>query len=109
VLKTTLRNRSSIYHYLEEYASKKKTNNDDTNSSGRPPKLSLEQEGELKEHLEKNIYESTVAVVDYIRERYGVSFSRGGLAKWLNRNGFRYKRPKRVPYTVDVEKPRSIY
>ena len=45
----------SIYHYLEEYASKKKTNNDDTNSSGRPPKLSLEQEGELKEHLEKNI------------------------------------------------------
>lgn len=98
----------TIYHYLEEYYSKKKTSNDESNSSGSPTKLSEEEEKELKDHLEKNIYESTIVVIDHIRERYGVSFSRGGLAKWLHRNNFRYKRPKRVPYTVDVEKQEAF-
>ena len=94
----------TIYNYLQEYAAQKKTKNDDTPSSGRPTKLSLKQEEELKAHLIQNTYASTLAVIEYIHQTYGVTFSQGGLAKWMHRHGFRYKRPKRVPYTVDVAK-----
>ena len=94
----------TIYNYLQEYAAQKKTKNDDTPSSGRPTKLSLQQEEELKAHLIQNTYVSTLAVIEYIHQTYGVTFSQGGLAKWMHRHGFRYKRPKRVPYTVDVAK-----
>ena len=93
----------TIYQYLKDYAKSKKIKPDDTNHSGRPTYLSKDQEQELKNHLDSNVYESTAAIISYIKDKYGVVFSQGGLAKWLHRQGFRYKRPKRVPYTVSVE------
>jgi transposase len=98
----------TIYLYLKEYAERKKIRDDDSNPGGRPRKLCEEQEEDLKKHLERNVYESTIAIVTYIKKKYGVSFSRGGLAKWLRTRDFRYKRPKRVPYTVDVEKQEAF-
>jgi len=92
----------TIYTYLQEYASQKKTKNDDTPSSGRPTKLSPQQEQDLKAHLIEKTYASTLAVIEYIHHTYAVHFSQGGLAQRMHRHGFRYKRPKRVPYTVNV-------
>lgn len=98
----------TIYHYLEEYAKNKKTKHDKSDPGGRPPKLSEEQEQELQDHLDTHPYKSTVAIIDYIAKRYGVVFSQGGLAKWLHRHGFRYKRPKCVPSTVEVAKQEAF-
>lgn len=51
---------------------------------------------------------STVEIIDYIQERYGVTYTSGGLSKWLHRKGFRYKRPRRVPHTLSVEAQESF-
>lgn len=93
--------RRTVYRYVEDYHKRNKKTPGDR--GGSDPHLKSEEEEILKKHLNKNILSSTQAVVVYVEETFGVIYSRGGMAKLLKRLGFRYKRPHRVPRTVDVD------
>jgi transposase len=98
----------TVFRYLADYHEKGKVGPGGDGINGRPSKLTEEESKDLKEHLRNNIYRSTKAIIQHIKAKYGVSYSEGGLAKWLSKAGFRYKRPKLVPYTVSAEKQKEF-
>jgi transposase len=65
--------------------------------SKREGHLSFEQECELKAHLAANPPRSTNEVREFIKDKYGQSFSRSGAIKLMARLGFVYKKPKLLP------------
>lgn len=71
-----------------------------------PPnsKLTKEQEGELKKHLEKVHYTSAKAVASYIYETYKVEYTITGVQKLLQRLGFSYKKTTPIPGKADVQR-----
>lgn len=98
--------RRSVYRYVEDYHHRHKSKPGDR--GGRQSPLSQQQESELKAHLSKKIMKSTQAIVAYVETTFGVHYSRGGMSRWLIRHGFRYKRPHRVPRTVEVEQQEAF-
>ena len=72
-------------------------------SGGSNSHLNEKQTQELISHLEERTYQSTHAIVAYIKEEYGISYTVPGLNKWLHRNGFSYKKPKGHPYKACKE------
>jgi transposase len=96
----------TVFRYLQDYHHHNKST--PGSRGGSQPHLTEPQEQVLKDHLSKTILHSTVEVVKYVFDTFGVRYSRGGIAKWLLRNGFRYKRPHRVPHTVSVEKQEAF-
>jgi hypothetical protein len=72
----------TIYHYLNEYHKSGKTRNA-APGGGRANYLTDEQENAVQEDLKNTVYFSTLGIAAYIKEKYGITFSRGGLAKCL--------------------------
>ena len=58
---------------------------------------------ELSTHLESNTYRSTVEIITYVKDKYGIAYSIPGMNKWLHRNSFSYKKPKGYPYKASQE------
>jgi transposase len=96
----------TVLRYLHDYYEHNKI--DPGQKGGSKPLLNEAQEKELKNHLSKTIVRSTIEIVDYVQTTFGVKYSRGGMAKWLLRQGFRYKRPHRVPHTVSIAKQEAF-
>jgi transposase len=88
--------------YLREYFTQNKTENDPR--GGSEPKLTEEQRQSLLKHLNENTYLKVQAIVAYIKEQFGVLYTRTGMRDWLVREGFVYKRPEKVPGKLDPEK-----
>ncbi len=66
--------------------------------------LTKAQEQELSEHLDTHFYRKAKEIVAYIEKTYLVSYSEKGITHLLERLGFVYKKPKRVPGKADPEK-----
>jgi len=96
----------SAYRYVEEYKKSNKTK--PGSGGGSSAHLKKEQEEELLKHLEMRVCRSTVEIVEYVSKAFDICYSRGGISKWLARQGFKYKRPRRVPYSVSVEKQEAF-
>ena len=79
-----------------------------TGYKGGEPKLTAEQESELKKHIANTIYSSSGAINKYVKETYGIEFSDSGMVDLLNRLGFVYKKTKLVPGKADAEKQREF-
>lgn len=75
---------------------------------GGQPKLTHQQEEELSNFLETNIHASTPKVRAHIRETYNQWFSRSGCIKLMNRLGFEYKKPPRVPAQADEQQQQDF-
>lgn len=70
---------------------------------GSESKLTQEQMSQLEIELERVIYMTTQSVIEYIKKRFKVSYTRTGLRDLLHRMGYEYKKPKLVPGNPDLE------
>jgi transposase len=94
-----LLDRGTVSSYVQEYA----TNQNLTHkSSGWRSKLSPEQTAELDKHLTEHTYATTAEICEHIREKYGLTYHPGSLAKWLKNHDFSYKKPDPVPAKADA-------
>jgi transposase len=93
---------STIYNYLQDYHKEEKTQNEPR--GGRESKFSQEQSQELIKHLSDTTYLKTVQICSYVKEKYGITYSRSGMTAWLKDQDFVYKRPKKVPGKLDPQK-----
>lgn len=96
----------SVYRYVEGYKESNKTKPD--GGGGSSGHLRKDQEKELTDHLEMKVYRSTEEIVRYVLKTFGIQYSRGGMSKWLARQGFRYKCPGRVPFSASIEKQKAF-
>ncbi|GHT47273.1 hypothetical protein FACS189454_09540 [Planctomycetales bacterium] len=68
---------------------------------GKESFLTNEQEQELVQHLDENLYQRSQGIILYIEKRYKVHYSPSGVKKLLHRLNFSYKKPKIVPGKFD--------
>lgn len=71
---------------------------------GRQGMLTLAQEQQVREELQRTTRQNAIEIREYIYQRYGVKYSHSGLIKFLHRLGFVYKKPKVIPGKLDVIK-----
>ncbi len=67
------------------------------NTGGSNPKLSFAQSKELINQLEKSTYLKVSDICIYIREKYAIIYTIGGVTNCLKSNDFSYKKPKSMP------------
>ncbi|MGH2612944.1 MAG: IS630 family transposase [Rhabdochlamydiaceae bacterium] len=104
-LATTLRiGFTTVQEYLREYDSDNKT--ESSPRGGSESKLSQDQTEALLNHLLEKTYLKVKGILAYVRDQYGIRYSRSGMTDWLTQHGFTYKRPKKVPGKLDPEKQR---
>ena len=96
----------TVFKYLSDYHNKNKV--DSSPKGGSSSHLNKDQTKELCDYISTTYVTSTVELVDYIQEKYGVKYSRGGLSKLLIRNNFRYKRPRRIPRVSSEQDQRDF-
>ena len=94
----------TVQEYLREYDSENKTGSDPR--GGSESKLSQDQTTSLLKHLQEKTYLKVKGIIAYVRDQYGIKYSRSGMTDWLVHHGFTYKRPKKVPGKLDPEKQR---
>jgi transposase len=91
----------TVQDHLNDYKNSKKLKPENGGSQSR---LTPFQTSELISHLEANTYIKAEHICIYIEQRFGVKFTVSGLTKWLENNGFSYKKPKGTPAKADPEK-----
>ena len=74
------------------------------NYTGKRAMLSDEELIILDAELQERIFLTTEAIIAYVKDRFGVEYSRGGMTALLHRMGFSFKKPKRVPGKANKEK-----
>ena len=74
------------------------------NCKGGISKLSSEQEKELCQHLEENLYSTAQEICAYIKNKYNIDYTSDGLVITLHRLGFSYKKTKIIPAKADRKK-----
>lgn len=75
---------------------------------GSECRLSEEQEGNLVEYLDEHLCQTTLEVVEYVFDKFGVEYSLRGMQHVLSRLGFVYKKTKHVPGKADVQKQEAF-
>ena len=75
---------------------------------GRVALLDEQQLAELSEELASQVYPTTKAVIELVEQRFGVTYTIGGMTSLLHRLGFSYKKPKGVPAKADAESQRPV-
>jgi transposase len=84
--------------HFKEYIDSKKLI---INSGGSKSKLSDEDSKSLALHLEANIYAKIADICEYVWQKYNVRYSISGMRKWLQNNGFSYRKPEPIPAKAD--------
>ena len=64
---------------------------------GAEPDLTTEQRATLSAELEARLYMTSKEVCAFVAAKFGVEYTPNAMSKLLNRLGFVYKKPKRVP------------
>lgn len=94
----------TVQDYLRQYNSQDKTGS--SPRGGSESKLSENQTDSLLKHLLEKTYLKVKGIIAYVRDQYGIKYSRSGMTDWLIQHGFTYKRPKKIPGKLDPEKQR---
>ena len=74
-----------------------------TDHKGRQSMLSAEAIELLEKELDSRIYLTTLAVIDFVIQKFNVKYSISGMCELLHRIGYEYKKPKAVPGNPDYE------
>jgi transposase len=93
---------ATICNYLKDYRDEEKIQNEPR--GGRESKLNEDQSQELTNHLSETTYLKTIQICAYVKEKYGITYSRSGMTSWLKDQDFVYKKPKKVPGKLNPEK-----
>jgi len=75
----------------------------ETHHKGSSPKLSFNQENQLCQELDGEIYMCTQAICGYVNAKFKVDYSISGMRDLLHRLGYVYKKPKLVPGNPDID------
>ena len=92
---------TSVIRYINDYLKKEKLCPE---NGGSKSQLNGEQTQQLIAHLIEHTYPHQIDIIFYIKQTWSIEFSVPGINKWLHKNGFSYKKPKNMPYKVDLEK-----
>lgn len=92
---------ASIYKYLSDYQTSQKLKNN--SRGGSCTKLNKEESEGLIKHLEENTYSKVKVICQYVKDKYGIIYSRSGMNAWLKEAGFVYKKPKKVPGKLNTQ------
>ncbi|MBU0743744.1 IS630 family transposase [bacterium] len=74
------------------------------NFRGGTPKLTIEEQIQLDQHLEDNIYLTSKEIVAYVENEFGIFYTINGMTSFLHNLGYTYKKPKHIPGKADKEK-----
>ena len=96
----------SVYRYLAEYEAEEKTQHN--RRGGSQSKLSELEAKELIEHLRETTYLYAKHICNYVRVKYGVTYTVSGMTFWLQTQGFVYKEPIKVPGKLDPERQEAF-
>lgn len=92
----------TVEQYLKAYSSKQKTKNDPR--GGSSSKLTEGEAKDLEKHLCNTTYLKVKSIVAYVNQTFGKKYSRSGMAEWLIKHGFTFKKPEKVPGKLDPAK-----
>lgn len=70
---------------------------------GRFTQLSKIQLEELTDDLQKQHHVNAASVANFVRKKWGITYSLRGIRDLLHRIGFCYKKPEKIPAKVDLE------
>lgn len=76
--------------------------------NGRKAMLSEQEQQELSNDFQSKIFLTTAAVIAYIKKKFGVQYSRGGVTELLHRLGFSFKKATPVPGKADKNKQQQF-
>ncbi|WP_153043642.1 IS630 family transposase [Xenorhabdus sp. KK7.4] len=96
---------STVSRHLKDFIAQEKLTPD---NGGSESHLSAEKTIDLIDYLTANLMHTTTQIVAYVHARWQVSFSVGGMTKWLHRQGFSYKKSQGVPHKFDVHKQQQF-
>lgn len=91
----------TIRRHIEDYCRQQKLK---PHNGGSESKLTEAEGNELREHLQETTYLYVKDICTYVRRTFAKSYSIGGMTKWLREQGFRYKKPHRVPAKANKER-----
>ncbi len=77
------------------------------NYIGCVPKLTCEQEEQLKDHIRKNNYSAAKEIVEYVKQTFNKIYTPEGMVHTLDRLGFTYKKTTIVPGKANPEKQKK--
>ena len=93
----------TLRRYVERYRQDPNTESWLTSFyQGSQPKLSDEQMTLLDQHLTEHIYPTVAAIVEYVRDKFGIRYTVNGMTSLLHRMDYTYKKPKKVPGKADA-------
>ncbi len=91
----------TIRRHVQEYLDSEKLKN---NNKGSESKLNTQQTAELIKYLQNNTYMDVRPIINYIKDRYSIKYSRSGMTTWLKEHEFRYKKPHPIPTKFNQQK-----
>ena len=74
-----------------------------TNFQGRHCHLMEEQREQLIAELDGSIYLTTQAIIEFVRDAFGIEYSLSGMRDLLHRLGYEFKKPKLIPGNPDLQ------
>lgn len=92
-------NEETVSRHISDYTSEKKLQN---GSGGSESKLTKVQSEKLMWHLEKNTYMDSREIIAYVKDTFGITYSRSGMTLWLHNHHFSYKYPSKSPANGDA-------
>lgn len=95
----------TIRRHIEDYFSNKKLKPE---NGGSQSYLTNSQTLLLKFHLEETTYLYVKDICDYVKKTFKKSYSISGMTKWLQENGFRYKKPHGIPAKANSDQQESF-
>lgn len=104
IAKALLLSDDAIREHINAYKESKKLKPE---SGGSLEKLSVEQSGQLEEHLRYHTYLYVKDIIAYVQISWGIKYSVPGMRNWLQRHGFSYKKPALVPGKANEQQQRE--
>jgi transposase len=105
IAKILLLDDKTVARHIDDYLQEKKLT---LASGGSDSKLTANETRELCDHLKEVTYLYVRDICDYVRSCYGKKYSISGMTKWLQTQGFRYKKPHAVPAKADREQQQAF-
>lgn len=92
---------ATIKRHIESYLTEAKLS---PSNGGSVSKLSKAEGQKLRAHLKANTYLYVKDICAYVKKTFGKRYAISGMTKWLQAQGFRYKKPHAVPAKADKER-----
>ena len=77
-------------------------------NKGTVSDLNPSQQTELREHLIHHTYLYSKDIAHYVKQAYGMKYSRSDITFLLHRMGFVWKKPKRIPGNASEDQQREF-